>query len=200
MNRRAAFTVIELLVVMGVIALLVAIAFPAYSAIRRSQRIKRTAAVVETLATAAQNYQNDYGIYPPAESAPEGPPNRGNRALVACLNQGEEAGGRSAPYLPSAFYVPSAFRDDPKHIKGDVLLDEWERPFIYFDSSVMTDGKSHTYALRPDTPVSPAMDGDRFYNFGRCQVWSCGPNGRNDGGRDRHTKEADDIANFEVED
>jgi len=190
MNRRAAFTMIELLVVIGVIALLLAITFPAFSAIRRNQKIRRTEAMVTTLATAAQSYQNDYGVYPPAEFADEGA-NRGNRSLVELL---DVPGGRSWPYLPSAFY------DAEQSIKAPVLLDEWERPFVYFDSSVMADDTSHAYVLKGDTAVSPAKGTDGFYNFGRCQMWSCGPNERNDAGRSLGTKEADDIANFEVKD
>ena len=188
MVRRRGFTIIELLVVIGVIALLLGIAFPAYMGIRKSQRKKRTRQVVQTLAMAAASYANDYGMYPPAEYE-SGGPNWGNRSLVTLL---DARGGRSWPYLPSAFY------DTEQHIKTAVLLDEWDRPFIYFDSSAMKDDTSHTYTIGGNPAVSPVQGDDGYYNFGRCQIWSCGPNGRNDGGLDLHTKEADDLANFGV--
>jgi len=126
MPRRAGFTMIELLVVIGVIALLLAITFPAYVSIRRSQRIKRTQQVVGTLAAAAAAYANDYGMYPPAEYGSE-TANWGNRSLVTLLNA---RGGRSWPYLPSAFY------DDRQEIDGPLFLDEWDRegrdePYLY---------------------------------------------------------------------
>jgi len=190
MDRRAAFTVIELLVVIGVIALLLAITFPAFSAIRRNSKIRKTRAVVETLTTAAASYANDYGLYPPAEFAPDGA-DRGNRSLVLLLDR---RGGRSWPYLPSAFY------GDDGHVEGPVLLDAWERPFVYFDTSVMKADTSHAYTLQGNPAVGPIEGDDGFYNFGRCQIWSCGPNERNDGGRDLHTKQADDLANFKIRD
>ncbi|MFW6163002.1 MAG: type II secretion system protein [Planctomycetota bacterium] len=188
MRAPRGFTLIELLVVIGVIAVLVAIVFPAYSAIRRSQKIKRTEQLVQTLATAAASYANDYGMYPPADYAAAGP-NRGNRSLITLL---DARGGQSWPYLPSPFY------DGGQHIEGDLFLDEWGRPVIYFDSSTMTDETSHTYAIEGDTAVSPARGDDGYVNFGRCQVWSVGPNGRNEGGLGLGTKEADDIANFDL--
>ena len=188
MVRRSGFTLIELLTVIGVIMLLLAITFPAFTRMRTSQKIRSTKAVVETLTMAAANYANDYGVYPAAEYAPDGA-NRGNRSLVTLL---DARGGRSWPYLPSAFYG----RD--QRLKDDLLLDLWDRPFIYFDSSVMKEGTSHTYDILGDPAVSPAKDDEAYHNFGRCQIWSCGPNERNDGGLDLHTKEADDLANFEV--
>ena len=188
MPRRAGFTMIELLVVIGVIALLFAITFPVYTSIRRSQRNKRTQQVVDTLAAAAAAYANDYGMYPPAEYGSE-TANWGNRSLVTLLNA---RGGRSWPYLPSAFY------NERQEIDGPLLLDEWDRPFIYFDSSAMKEATSHTYAIEGNTAVSPIQGDDGYLNFGRCQIWSVGPNGRNDGGLDLHTKEADDLADFDV--
>lgn len=190
MHRRSGFTLIELLVAVGVIALLLVITFPAFVAIRKSQKIKRAEAVVETLTTAVASYANDFGIYPPAEFAPEGP-DRGNRSLVTLL---DARGGRSYPYLPSAFYDQHTAA-----LKGPLILDPWERPYIYFDTSVMRDDTSHTYTLLGDPNVTPIKNEDGFLNVGRCQIWSCGPNQQSDGGLNLHTKEADDLANFETQ-
>ncbi|MBL7224067.1 MAG: type II secretion system protein, partial [Candidatus Brocadiae bacterium] len=147
MPRRRGFTIVELLVTIGVLVLLAAIGFPAFTGIRRSQRNKRVANAISTLSVAIENYQNDYGIYPPADEPPNDL-NKGNRALVHWFTEGEAAGGRSAPYLPSAYY------DADKQIEGEVLLDEWERPYIYFDTAAMREKNSddsdfsHTYDLR----------------------------------------------------
>jgi type II secretory pathway pseudopilin PulG len=199
MRRLQAFTIIELLVVLGVIVLLLAIAVPVLSAVRTSQRKERVAAAVTTLSTAVDSYQNDYGVHPladpPSDLVADGV-NKGNRALVYFLRQGEAAGARSAPYLPSAYY------DDRREIEGDILLDEWEYPFIYFDTSAMSDDTEHTYALRGNATVSPVRSSttDSFYNFGRFQLWSVGPNGRNDGGPNPDDEHNDDIGNFELDD
>ncbi len=204
-RRSAGFTLVEVLVVMGILALLLAILFPVFNAIRRNQKIRRTGATVEAIASGIQAYQNDWGIYPPSEfagSANSGNPlvqayaarwgiggsaldvNRGNRSLIVLLNI---KGGRSAPYLPSAFY-------EDGEIDRPLLLDEWERPLIYFDTSVMRSGLSHVYDILGTNSVRPAETSPGNYsNFGRFQLWSCGPNERNDHARGE-AEGADDIA------
>jgi len=187
---RGAFTLVEMLIVVGILMILIATLYPAFTAIRRSQRIKRVEAAVEAIANGVQAYQNDYGLYPPAAPPSDLVPagnNLGARALVYFLALGESAGGRSAPYLPSAFYEHSRIRDP-------VLIDEWDRPLVYFDTSVMQAGYSPVYDILG--AVSPAQGPTGFCNVGRFQLWSCGPNGRNDGGRNLHSEGADDIANF----
>jgi len=205
MTRRG-FTMIELLVVVSILAVLLAAVFPAYSAIRRSQRIKRVEATLQTLASGVEAYQNDFGVFPPAN-----PPttlvadgaNLGNRSLVFFLNGGNKLGqpakGKSAPYLPSRFYNEFGL------IRYEVLLDEWDRPYIYFDTPSMNATTTHNYTLLGNQAVQPAWHQnaqggfDYYYNMGRFQLWSCGPNEKNDGGRNLHTSAADDIANFVVE-
>ncbi len=182
-QRRAAFTLVETLVVCSVITLLLGILFPVFAAIRRNQRVQRTVATVGAIASGIQAYQNDCGLYPPAEFATG--LNRGNRSLVLLLNA---KGGRSAPYLPSAFY-------EHGDIRAPLLLDEWERPFIYFDTSVMKDATVHEYDLAGDRFARPAKGARDYCNFGRFQFWSPGPNERNDNGRGKALG-GDDIANF----
>ena len=194
-SRHGAFTLLELLAVMGIMAILVAILFPAFAAIRRNQKIKRTRAAIEAIASGVEAYRNDYGLYPPAELADAGL-NRGNRSLVMAL---DVRGGRSWPYVPTAFLDADGHIEDRDGDPTDPLLrDEWEHPLIYFDTSVMKDGLTHDYTGNAD--VAPAKGPTGFYNFGRFQLWSCGVNGRNDGGRDLHTEGADDLANFVLDD
>jgi len=198
MSRRG-FTLIELLVVVSILAVLVAAVFPAYTAIRRSQRVKRVEASVEALAGGVAAYQNDFGIGPPANPptslVPAGT-NLGNRSVVFFLRLGEAAHGKSAPYLPSKFY------NELLQIKYNVLLDEWDRPYVYFDTAAMKSGPGPLYdvldrAGNSPSPVPPAVKGATdYYNIGGYQILSCGPNQRYDGGRNLHTSEADDIANF----
>ncbi|HUT35389.1 MAG TPA: hypothetical protein VNE39_18015 [Planctomycetota bacterium] len=182
-RRGDAFTLVEMLVVTSVIVLLLAILFPAFTAIRRNQKVQRTKATVEAIASGIQAYQNDWGVFPPSEFV-EGV-NRGNRSLVALLNV---KGGRSAPYLPSAFY-------EDGEIDRPLLLDEWDRPFIYFDTAVMRAETSHDYDILGNRAVQPVRGPAGYCNFGRFEVWSCGPDERNDQGRGK-AQGADDIANF----
>ncbi len=197
MRGHRGFTIIELLASVGVLVILVAITFPVLASIRRSQKKKRVSAAVITLGLAIESYQNDFGVFPIAdlEDAVIGPGlNKGNRALVYWLTAGEAAGGRSAPYLPSAYYDHAA-----KQIEGDVLRDEWERPYVYFDTSAMKTAFSQAYDLRGgQAPVRPAKNATtgRYYNFGRFQLWSCGPDEQNNGGPNPHDEHNDDIGNF----
>jgi len=184
-NPKSAFTLVEVLVVISVVILLLALLFPAFNAIRRSQKVRRTEATVEAIASGVQAYQNDYGVYPPSELPAAAGPNRGNRALVLLLNV---KGGRSAPYLPSAFY-------DEGELRMAFFLDEWDRPFIYFDTAAMKATTAHDYDLLGNRTVQPAKGATDYCNFGRFQLWSCGPNERNDNGVGRD-QGGDDIANF----
>lgn len=194
MRGRRGFTIIELLASVGVLVILVGITFPVLASIRRSQKKKRVSSAVITLGLAIEAYQNDFGVFPLADTPSITGLNRGNRALVYWLKAGEDAGGRSAPYLPSAYYDHAA-----KQIKGDVLRDEWERPYVYFDTSAMKTGFSQAYDLRGgQAPVRPAKNATtgRYYNFGRFQLWSCGPDEQNSGGPNPDDEKNDDIGNF----
>ena len=200
MARARGFTMIELLVSASVLIVLLGILFHVLSSIRASQRNKRTAAAVEvTISQAIEAYCADYSVYPMADPSTDllsGNRNRGNRALVYWLKEGDAAGRKGAPYLPSAY------RDDTGQVKGEMLLDEWDRPFIYFDTTCMEKDYTQPYDIEGTQAVAPAMvaDGASYYNFSRFQLWSVGSNGRNDSGLNLHTKAADDIANFVVAD
>lgn len=71
-RRTAAFTLIELVVVIGVIIALLGLTLPVVSAIRASQAKKATEALVVTLTGAMQAYGAD-GIFVPAPGGGDGP-------------------------------------------------------------------------------------------------------------------------------
>jgi prepilin-type N-terminal cleavage/methylation domain-containing protein len=64
-NRRRAFTLVELLVVMAVIATLAAMLFPAAAIIKKNAAIRRTTSELERVATAIDTYKADRNHYPP---------------------------------------------------------------------------------------------------------------------------------------
>jgi len=71
-RRYAAFTLVELLVVMAVIATLAAMIFPAAAVIKRNAAIKRVQAEMKLVEMALTAYQADLGLYPPDNpDAPE---------------------------------------------------------------------------------------------------------------------------------
>lgn len=64
-RRRSAFTLVELLVVMAVIATLAAILFPAFAAIKKSGVIKKTRVQLGRVVMAVEAYKAQHGQYPP---------------------------------------------------------------------------------------------------------------------------------------
>src|SRR5829696_5479285 len=66
----AAFTLVELLVVIGIIAVLVAILLPALAAARKAAKRTTCANHLRQLVTAVVMYQNDNRVYPAAPCDP----------------------------------------------------------------------------------------------------------------------------------
>jgi len=71
-RRHRAFTLVELLVVMAVIATLAAILFPAFSAIKKKGTIAKATAELKRVAMAIESYKAQLGHYPPDHVIPGG--------------------------------------------------------------------------------------------------------------------------------
>jgi prepilin-type N-terminal cleavage/methylation domain-containing protein len=76
-----AFTLIELITVIAIIAILMGLLFPAMSGARDSARKAKAGTVVRSIVNACKNYQTDYGKFPPIKEA---------------LTQGSSGGGGGA--------------------------------------------------------------------------------------------------------
>ena len=63
--RLAGFTLIELMIVVGIIALLAAMIFPAFSGIKRKAALKKAQTELKQLETAIGAYKTKYGVFPP---------------------------------------------------------------------------------------------------------------------------------------
>jgi prepilin-type N-terminal cleavage/methylation domain-containing protein len=63
-NNRKAFTLVELLVVIGIIAVLAGLLLPAVNHMRRSAQITGQKADFQTIASALESYKADFGDYP----------------------------------------------------------------------------------------------------------------------------------------
>jgi prepilin-type N-terminal cleavage/methylation domain-containing protein len=63
--ERRAFTLVEMLVVIAVIAILAAIIFPAFGNIKRKAAIQKAQTELKLVASAITSYKQQYGHYPP---------------------------------------------------------------------------------------------------------------------------------------
>lgn len=65
----AAFTLIELLTVIAIIAILMGLLFPVLSSAKNQARRQAAAVAVRNIVSACKSYQNDYGKFPPVQAA-----------------------------------------------------------------------------------------------------------------------------------
>ncbi|NOX56095.1 MAG: prepilin-type N-terminal cleavage/methylation domain-containing protein [Planctomycetes bacterium] len=65
-RRRGAFTLIELMVAMIIIAILIALLLPAVNSVIRRTRVARVVTEIKDLEAALANFKAKYGVYPPS--------------------------------------------------------------------------------------------------------------------------------------
>src|SRR5205085_2688796 len=86
-NRRRAFTLVELLVVIGIIAILVAILLPALSRARaQANQVKCSAALREIAHCFTMYSKENRDKYPVVKFDYDVPPGSGNYAVLATIN------------------------------------------------------------------------------------------------------------------
>jgi len=66
-HKKSAFTLVELLAVLGIIAILVALLIPAVTMVRKMARETQQKAQLTTIEMGLTAFKNDYGDYPPSE-------------------------------------------------------------------------------------------------------------------------------------
>ena len=213
--HRSAFTLVELLVVIGILAILAALITPAIFQARVSARNAAIKAEIDMLHMAIMNYKNEYGSFPPCVSVagtsgpaathvkrlfPRSTPNPDSRspenALVRWLR-----GYSSDPTDPFGAGRKKMFDFDESRVTS---ADEYhpsgkpESPYVYIDAANYGTAfglYQSVSGLNPDTfqILSAGLDG----------IWSedANNNGILDSGEDLNSNgvldiSEDDLSNF----
>ena len=184
LSNKRAFTLIEMLVVVAIIAILLSISFAAFSGAGNSAKKAASKTLIEQIKTALENYSNDFGDYPPSSprrSKDKGV-NDGIESLVKCLMTTEKNG----PYLQ--FNDKQLYDSDSDG--AFEVIDGWGRPLIYLHNKDYAKGQKvsildeNLTAKTVDVKGTKSDKTTQYYSLSSFQIWSCGLDGLSNGGKD----------------
>lgn len=170
MNRPCAFTLVELLITVAIIAILAAIAIPNFLEAQTRAKVARVRADLRTVATALEAYRTDMGDYPPTRgsNAETDPVHRLNGYGTVC-----RAGFRTISLrlsTPIAYLTDAAVPDPFKH---GANADAWS-----FDTGLAADFAlcyHNVYELAL-VDMEPGWYPDDFHtDYGHWRIFSLGP-------------------------
>ena len=111
-----AFTIVELLVAMGIMAILISLIVPSVHSVRRAMKSAASMATIRLLDGACQVYHNDFNDYPPSRDPAYmdgATPWQGSEILTLLLTgYGPDDGDDGSPRTGLATNVPTDLRDD----------------------------------------------------------------------------------------
>ena len=153
------FTLVELLVVMGIIAILVSLLFPAITQVIVAVRQAATANVIRNLGVALDVFRNDWGVYPPSDNTHDKLPAAtatgpdaayGYYSLFFALT-GPNQKGWGTNYLVSGNPTGPFGRSDPKAYPPYFLPDK-VTDMMWLDSAT-TSRQGYVDAFKPGRPI-----------------------------------------------
>lgn len=191
-TTKRGFTLVELLVVMGVIAVLVGITFGAVSGAWNSSNKAAASSQIQALSTAIESYKVDNGIYPEADgltddTEPSGNPSdseylTSSRLLFRALTgidpedgSGNDTGSPDWGDRPNkAVYLPSLKKNMVQSGSGGAyFIDPWGFSYGYRSLDIYEDHDGDA-----STPRIPLTSGG--YNLGFFDLWSTGGSSEDD--------------------
>jgi prepilin-type N-terminal cleavage/methylation domain-containing protein len=167
---RNAFTLVELLVVVSIIAVLAALVTPAVMRARASARNAAIKVEIDMLHMALMNYKNEYGSFPPCESAAGAtdPPVRHVMRLfprTALLVPGRW-NLENSPGGPARDQLDLGATGVLKDNSGTVIFtDTTSRNNIDFGPSTAIVFWLEGFTQNPTSPMYPASDRKKLFDF-----------------------------------
>ena len=118
-GRARGFTLVELLVVMGIIVLLVGLLMPAVNAAIAAARTAGTRNILSNLSAGLESFRGDWGIYPPSDNQHDGGVRNYGYYAIAYYLMGPTATGWGTNVAPnSTYYRRSPFGGDASAAYG----------------------------------------------------------------------------------
>lgn len=155
MRKKDAFTLIELLTVIGVIGILAAISFGISTGVSERQARTKAAAEMSGIAAALEAYRTQYGTYPITDD-----PEILLQALANRIRWTDDSTTESLserrPFIDSSRFLVEGFNDGSTEFgaENQQLLDPWENPYYY---EFQTDGSWQRFGY---VLFSRGSDGD----------------------------------------
>ncbi len=151
-HNRAGFTLLELLAVVGIIAILTGLVLGVGRRTMESGKIVRAKGELAVLAAALEIYRQHYGDYPQTDD--------GARLLQSLIGRrgpsNAAIGGRA--FIDGAKFT-TAGALDPFTNSAVVLVDPWDQPYVYAYKSQTPWSNSCfvLYSIGPDGADSPTL-------------------------------------------
>ena len=183
-SRRSAlhsFTLVELLVVIGIIAILASLTLAAANTVWNKAARSRASAEIQAMSTGLENYKTDNGIYPPSTNL-LGPP-AASGYPVSPTGNGNGTYSESSQFLYQALSGQTNFLDDP--VAGTKVYMPFKAnqlgntkatkaaPYASGSSTYIKDPWSYSYGYSTGDGKSPMVkypyNGSGFFD-----LWSTG--------------------------
>jgi prepilin-type N-terminal cleavage/methylation domain-containing protein len=116
-REKSAFTMVELLIVIGIIAILIALLIPAVSMVKNTAKATQQRAQLTTIEMALTAFKNDYGDYPPSHGY-DGSGNPAYATYCGALTLTEALVGWDL----LGFHPKSAWRADGRNKDGSAMV------------------------------------------------------------------------------